>query len=135
MNILHASGNLGGDMEIAYTKGGTAIGTVSMAVTHGFGDKQKTMWVKCKLFGKQAESLTPYLTKGSKPAFVGRFYIDEWTGDDGIKRTTPTLEVMDVDLPRREGPAVGKQHHGFKNEATNNDGSYKEAVVEDDIPF
>jgi single-strand DNA-binding protein len=35
-----------------------------MAINEGYGDKKQTIWVKGSLWGKRAESLAQYLTKG-----------------------------------------------------------------------
>lgn len=73
MSINHVilSGNLGANSELRYTKSGTPILTFSLAVNdrvpNGDGTwGDYTNWPDCSMFGKRAEALAPYLTKGVK---------------------------------------------------------------------
>ena len=65
VNILIATGNIGKDAEQRFTPGGDSIVTFSLPVKSGYGDKAKTSWVRCSMFGKRGESVLPYLLKGS----------------------------------------------------------------------
>ncbi len=69
MNIITIDGNLGKDIEIkTYEKHGEQkkMGYFTLANKIGFGEKQKTQWVDCVIFGKKAEILAPYLLRGSR---------------------------------------------------------------------
>ena len=47
----------------------------------------------CRSFGKQAETINKYLTKG-RPVFVeGRLSYDSWTAQDGSKRSRLRVTV------------------------------------------
>lgn len=100
INIFTASGNIGQDYELKYTPNGKAIGEFSLPVKSGWGDNEKTSWVRCKIFGERAEKVAPYLTKGSKVTVSGAFKLDEWE-KDGVKRSMPCILVNDFDLPPR----------------------------------
>lgn len=94
---------LGSDMEVRFMPNGDPIGTVSLAVRLGIKDKQsgeyKTQWISASLFGKRAESLAPYLKKGSLHAFHLRdLHIDEYTTKEGEKRVSMKASIDDVDL-------------------------------------
>ena len=58
---------LGGDAVIRYTSDGTAVAGMSLAYNYGKrdNDEQPTQWIQGSLWGKRAEPLAPYLTKGS----------------------------------------------------------------------
>ena len=47
----------------------------------GFGDKKKTQWIKCAIFGERAEKLAQYLTKGSMVEVAGIPSIETWSKD------------------------------------------------------
>jgi hypothetical protein len=62
-------GNLGRDAEMRFTSGGTPVATVSLATTERYNDregnkKEDTQWHRIVIWGKTAESLHEYLTKG-----------------------------------------------------------------------
>ncbi|WP_027798290.1 single-stranded DNA-binding protein [Paraburkholderia dilworthii] len=59
---------VGRDVEVRNTTGGDAVASVSLAFSYGRkGDdgKKPTQWVDAALWGKRAEALAPYLTKGT----------------------------------------------------------------------
>ncbi|WP_270047776.1 single-stranded DNA-binding protein [Enterobacter cloacae] len=61
-------------------------------------EREKTSWVKCILFGSKAEKLPQYLTKGTKVTVTGEFVMEEWTDQNGGKRSQPVIIVMDIDF-------------------------------------
>lgn len=70
MNKVIISGNLVKDMEVLTTKT-TDIGNFTIANNRGYGDDQRTTFVRCSLFGKRVESLEKYLVKGCKVLITG----------------------------------------------------------------
>lgn len=106
MNVLSLTGNLGNDCRVG-DAGGTAVVNFSVAMTSGWGDKKKTVWVDCALWGKQAESgLKDYLKKGQQVAVSGELSTREHEG-----KTHLTMRVNSVDLVggRPEGQAPQQQ--------------------------
>ncbi len=98
MNIWNFTGNLGKDSEVKYLPSGEAICTFSVAVTSGYGDKKKTTWANCALFGKAASGNLPqYLTQGTSVAVSGEVTLDEWE-KDGVKNKALKVKVINVDL-------------------------------------
>ena len=118
MNVLCFTGNIGSDAELKYTGSGTAIASFNAAMKSGFGDKAVTTWVRCSLFGKQAESLTPYLTKGAQVGIVGELSNRKWTDNEGQERYSLEVRVTDVTLlgskqsasPAEQKPAKRVSH-------------------------
>ena len=70
MNKVIISGNLVKDMEVTTTKK-TDIGNIVIANNRGYGDDQRTTFVRCSLFGKRVESMEEYLVKGAKVLITG----------------------------------------------------------------
>ena len=98
MNNWSFTGNLGKDADVKYLPNGTAVCSFSVAVKSGFGDKEKTTWVKCGLFGKRAEGQLPqYLVKGAQVAITGEAFIDEWQNDSGAQKMLK-VNVNNLDL-------------------------------------
>ena len=86
MNTWTFTGNLGRDAEQKFLPNGTALLSFSVAVKSGYGEKAKTTWVNCGLFGKRAEgALAQYLVKGAQVCINGEAYLDEWE-KDGVQQ-------------------------------------------------
>lgn len=90
MNQCNFIGNVGQDPEIKYTQNGDPIATLSLATSKKWkskdGQKQeKTTWVRCTAFGKTAELIGQYVTKGSKLRLTCEYdtgqYTDKNTGE------------------------------------------------------
>jgi len=65
-------GNLGREPETRYTPAGEPVTAFSVATSRKFGDKEETTWFRVNVWGKQAESCSQYLHKGSKVLIEGR---------------------------------------------------------------
>jgi len=71
VNKVILVGNLGKDAELRYTPGGASVATLNMATTEVWTDRngqrqEKTEWHRVVLWGKRAERLVEYLTKGKQ---------------------------------------------------------------------
>ena len=96
VNKVILVGNLGRDAEMRYTPGGAAVATLNLATTEVWNDKagqkqEKTEWHRIVLWGKTAESLNEYLTKGKQIYVEGRLQTRQWDDKDGNKRYTTEI--------------------------------------------
>ena len=103
VNKVILVGNLGRDAEVRYTPGGAAVATLNLATTEVWNDKQnqrqeKTEWHRIVLWGKQAESLQEYLTKGKQIYVEGRLQTRQWDDKDGNKRYTTEIKADRITL-------------------------------------
>jgi single-strand DNA-binding protein len=145
VNKVILVGNLGRDAELRYTPGGAAVASLNMATTEVWNDKQgqrqeKTEWHRVILWGKQAESLQEYLTKGKQIYVEGRLQTRQWDDKDGNKRYTTEVKADRITLlgggggggrgggMDRGAPA---SHHG----GGGMDEPPMEPITDDDIPF
>lgn len=105
MNNITVAGPLGKDAELRNLSDGTSV--LSFSVADSQGREKPTIWWNCSLFGKRAESLQQYLTKGQAVAVSGSVTEREWTDKDGHKRKSMDLRVADVALQggKRESAA------------------------------
>lgn len=139
MNVCTFSGRIGKDAETKYAQSGIAITTFSLAVDTGFGDKKKTMWLRCKVFKR--ENLGQHLTKG-KPIMVrGELTINEWE-KDGQKHSMPEVICNEVEF--QQGQARGPDSNQSRGNSGrgSSDGDQdtgpafpSEASGMDDVPF
>ena len=131
---------LGSDLEIRTMPNGDPVGTVSLAVKLSKKDKQGeyiTQWISASMFGKRAESLAPYLKKGSQHAFYMRdLHIDEFVGKDGDKRASLKATIEDVELCSKSDDAGSrKPQPSQQSKPAQNGGGNGFEDMDDDLPF
>lgn len=102
---------LGRDAEIRSLQDGTAVAGLSLAYNYGKADQsgnRPTTWIDASLFGKQAESLAPYLLKGSVHEFtLEGLHIQTFDKRDGGQGTKIAARVLSVELgPKTQGAAA-----------------------------
>lgn len=82
MLVGWAVGRLGKDADLRVVKEASgkevSVSKFSMACDVGFGDREKTVWVDCTLWGKMAEGLTQYLRKGTQVVLSGDLDVHAW---------------------------------------------------------
>ena len=104
LNHVNISGNLGADAELRTTQGGMAILSFRVAVNERRKDQSGewsdyTNWVGCSMFGKRAESIAQYLTKGTKVACSGKLRWSQWEDrNTGEKRSKLEVIVDDIEF-------------------------------------
>ena len=92
VNLVVLVGNCTRDPELRYTPGGAAVCEVGLAVNRTWKDQagqkqEETMFVDLTFWGKVAEVVSQYMSKG-KPMYVqGRLQLDTWQAQDGTKRS------------------------------------------------
>lgn len=99
MNVCTFAGRVGREPELRHTPNGDAVLGWSLAVDTGTRDKPATMWLDCRLFGKRAQTLQAYITKGAKLVVSGRLAQEEYQAKDGVTKTALRLSVDQVELP------------------------------------
>lgn len=100
MNSVTFVGRLGGDAEQRYTTSGTAVSSFSLAVDRQKkqGQKQAPIWLRVSLWGKQAEALTSFLTKGKQVAVQGELDVREYNDKAGEKRVSVEVQGRQITL-------------------------------------
>lgn len=128
MNSITVTGQLGRDSEIKFLNNGDPV--CSFSVADSQGKDKSTIWWNCSLFGKRAESLSQYLTKGQSVTVVGSVTEREWTDKDGQKRKSMDVRVNDIALQggQRQAAAPEAQPKAAKQAPNFSD-------MDDDIPF
>jgi single-strand DNA-binding protein len=111
-NKIIVVGNLGRDPELRYTPQGTAVCSFTMASNERRRDKggeqqDVTTWFRVTVWGKQAENVSRYLSKGRKVYLEGRLHVEEWTDRDGKPRQS--LEVNASEVQFLDGAGGGAE--------------------------
>ena len=136
-NRVMLMGNLTRNPELKYTPSGTAVTDLGLAVNESFKNKagetvEQTCFVDVVVWGRQAETASEFLTKGS-PAFIeGRLQFDQWENQEGEKRSKLRVRadrvqflnsgqiITDPEPP--ESPDRGKD-------------TPEDSSLDDDVPF
>jgi single-strand DNA-binding protein len=146
VNKVILVGNLGRDAELRYTPGGAAVATLNLATTEVWNDKsgqrqEKTEWHRVVLWGKQAESLQEYLTKGKQIYVEGRLQTRQWDDKDGNKKYTTEIKADRITLlgggggGRSGGIDRGERGGAASAPTGGGDEPPMEPITDDDIPF
>lgn len=126
INKAIITGNLTRDAELRSTGGGLAVANFSVAVNERVKSTATGEWedranyIDCTMFGRRAEALAQYMTKGTKVTIEGKLRWSQWE-KNGEKRSKVEVVVDEVELMARgekrasEAPSQG--------------------VYADDIPF
>lgn len=102
-NKVVLMGNLTRDVEIRYSQGGSAIGNTRIAVNRKWKSqtgeqKEEVMFIDLTLFGRTAEIANQYLRKGRQVLVDGRLNLEQWTAQDGSKRSKHTVIVENLQM-------------------------------------
>src|SRR5215813_14081696 len=150
VNKVILVGNLGRDAELRYTPGGAPVATLNIATTEVWNDKasgqkqEKTEWHRVVLWGKSAESLSEYLTKGKQIYVEGRLQTRKWQDKDGNDKYTTEIRGDRIVLLGGGGGGMGGGGRAVQRQpvAAGAGGEHHEPMGEpigdltdDDIPF
>jgi len=141
INVVIIEGNLTRDAELKYTNSGMAVLRGSIACNEYLGgenNREEVSFFDFVLFGKRAEGVASYLTKGVKIFIQGRLKQDRWTDKEtNATRSKVELQVRELSFggsgPKADGggqrDSGSVEHYGDGRTDAGDDG------FEDDIPF
>ena len=139
-------GRIGRDVELRYTPSGDAVCNIALAVDYGRkgqDGKRPTQWYEVSLWGKRAEALQPYLTKGSMIQVTAEdLHIETFTKGNGEASSKLVCRAMDVKLcGKPEGQQQRQQSAPPKQQSQKGQQSQQGAIPDydsfedSDIPF
>jgi len=148
-NKIFLMGNLTRDPQLSYLPSQTAVVDFGLAVNRRWKsregeDRDETCFIDCRAFGRTAENINKYMSKG-RPLFVeGRLTFDSWTSQDGTKRSKHRVTVENFQfLPGGQRQGAGQTEPAATHRGEQNAGDagpqtekqYPNSVDADDIPF
>jgi single-strand DNA-binding protein len=128
-------GNLTRDPQLSYLPSQTAVVDFGLAVNRTWTGKDgvrkdDVCFVDCRAFGRQAETINKYLSKG-RPVFVeGRLTFDTWTSQDGTKHSKHRVTVENFQFLGRASDAGRTEPEASQSRA-----QVDTELSDDDIPF
>lgn len=152
-NKVILAGNLSKDIEIRYLPSGTAVATTAIATNRRYKaadgtQKDETMFIDLTFWGRTAEIANQYLKKGSQVLVEGRLTLEQWTAQDGSKRSKHQVAVETLQMlgTKDSNNAPSQSSENDDNQSTNS--SYQAPVTQqttnsvpeidindDEIPF
>ena len=157
INNVVLVGNLVRDCELRYMQNGNAVGSLSIACNRNKKQADGTWGTEVSyfdivLFGKTAENLKQYLTKGKKVAVQGFLKQDRWTDQQGNNRSRISVIAESIELltpmqnqgfsQQRVYPtaqamsqADGYGQSGSQGFVPQQQNSFQSAEFSEDIPF
>src|SRR5450432_3271117 len=103
LNRVMLLGNLGADPELKMTSGGQAVLKLRLATSETYLDRNKvrqerTEWHSVVVWGKRAEALGKFLTKGSRLFIEGGLRTSNYDDKDGNKRYRTEIVASNIIL-------------------------------------
>ena len=100
-NTVQLIGHVGQDPEVKSLEGGKKLANISIATNEVYykenGDKvEKTEWHRVTAWGKTAEIIEKYVTKGKEIAIAGKLTHRSYDDKDGVKRFITEVVANEV---------------------------------------
>jgi single-strand DNA-binding protein len=102
-NKVQLVGNMGTAIEVREIASGKKVGNFTLATNETYKDAngqkvEETQWHKIVVWGKQAEIIEKYTSKGSELMLEGKLIHRSYDGKDGEKRYITEVEIRDFML-------------------------------------
>lgn len=95
LNKVILTGRLVADPEVVQTSGSTPVVKVRVAVDRK-GREKETDFFDCTAFGKTADFLATYFTKGRMVALMGQLRVRTYDAKDGTKRKVWEIVIDEI---------------------------------------
>ena len=98
MNRVCLIGNLVKTPDLRYTQNNTPVASYTIAINNRHGEKQETDYINITTWGKRAEFVTKYFTKGQAIAITGRLKNKNYEDKNGIKHYSYEVITEDIEF-------------------------------------
>ncbi|MDE2213120.1 MAG: single-stranded DNA-binding protein [Patescibacteria group bacterium] len=141
INKIFLFGNLTRDPELRSLPSGIQVASFGLATNRRFKRNEKweeaTEFHNIVVFGRQADTVSQYLKKGSSAFIEGRIQTRSWEGDKGKQYRTEIIAERIQFGPRAGGESPSEEKASKKAPPKEEEGiAYPEEDINpDDIPF
>jgi single-strand DNA-binding protein len=141
LNKVMLIGNLGADPDVRSTPSGAKVAKVSLATNRTFQDRsgqqqERTEWHRVTFFGKLADIVEQYASKGDRIYVEGRIEYSQ-TGDGDDKKYWTDIVAQEMVMlgsgGGAEGGGGGGSRGGFRASPPADSSALSEP--DDDLPF
>lgn len=103
------TGYLGADAQVKQTPNGKTYMEMSVAVSTGYGEYKKTLWIKVKQWGERVNNVVGIFTKGALITACGEPSINEYVSKDGTHHVNIEVNCMNVQILSSKKPAADNE--------------------------
>ncbi len=142
MNFVILCGNITRDPEMRQLSSGTAVADLGLAVNESYKNKagemvETTCFVDVVVWGRLAETCSQYLRKGSPVLVEGRLQLDQWTTQEGEKRSKLRVRADRVQFlgSKRDGDAQAGSTSGAGHRSAPAEAAPPPSSSGSDTPF
>jgi len=120
LNQVTLVGRTCGDIEIKTFESRNKVGELTLAISEKRKDREgnyvdHSEFIRCRMWGKTAELVESYVSKGSMVGFVGKFVTDQWE-KDGVKHFKSYVAVRELKfIPGGRPENQNNNNAGFQN--------------------
>ena len=137
MNKVIIIGRFTRDPEIKYSTGENATATArfSLAVNRRFKNKEGNYdadFINCVAFGKTAEFIEKYFTKGMAIGITGRIQTGSYINNEGQKVYKTEVVVEETEFVESKNKGTSDN---VPNNNANSNSEFEETVSDDEMPF
>ena len=118
-NKIIMIGNMTRDPQLSYLPSNTPVVEFGLASNRRWKDqsgqqREETCFVDCRMFGRRAEVISKYTSKGSQILIEGRLQLDRWQDKDGSPRSKHRIFVENFEFldSRAGGQGQGQGYQG-----------------------
>jgi single-strand DNA-binding protein len=139
LNQAQIIGHVGRDPEVRSLQNGDTVASFSIATTEKWKDKstgeqrEATEWHRVSVFGKLAEIVQKWVTKGSLVYVSGKIVTRKYQDKDGLEKQTTEIRADSMKL--LGGDKSGKQEPSRQQAKPPQQHSSPGADLDDDVPF
>lgn len=112
----------------------TAVARTGIAVNRKFKEKEEVMFVDIVAFGKSAEIMGEYITKGTPLLVEGRLSMNSWE-QDGVKRTKHEVIIDNFQMLGGRRDRADSLDDAPSSGGSMSAGKSADTIDEDDVPF
>lgn len=135
MNQVVLIGRLTADPELKFVpSSGKAVANFRLAVNRAFSRENKADFFRVVVWGKQAESVSKYLSKGSQCAVNGSIQINQFQDKDGVTRYFTDIVANNVQFLGSPSGQKNTSDSGYNQDEENTEENYP-LVEDDELPF
>lgn len=152
MNKVIISGRLSKEPDTRYSQGDEpiAVTRISVAVNRKFkkDGEQSADFINCIAFGKTAEFISKYFSKGKMIGIIGNIRNNSWTDQSGQKKYSTEVYIEEVEFLESKSASENSQrgYDNYKDTMNNNPAkqsddfsddfySIESDIEDDDLPF
>ncbi len=138
MNKIIIKGRITKELEVRYTQtSNTAVVSFTVAVNRDFvkqGEERQTDFINCVAYGKTAEFISKYFSKGQEILLTGRLQNRNWEDEQGQKHYVTEIIVENVEFCGSKKEQEKAKEEQEERETIQNEDNYS-ISSDDELPF